>query len=119
VGVAGGGFYSWDDPEKMEAMGKSARGFSKVNFNGRNATMRVSELRQIQQQEVETLSGRWSYNTATITQMKKHNVLIGLVEGEAYTTLRDHFRAELDEHAVARELVDRRNRAREDDTQER
>jgi hypothetical protein len=44
---------------------------------------------------------------------------MGLVEGEAYTALRDHFRAELDAHAVARELVDRRNRAREDDTQER
>jgi hypothetical protein len=119
VGVAGGGFYSWDDPEEMEATVKSARGFSNVKFNGKNATMRVSELRQIHQREVGTLSGRRSYNTATITQVKKHNVLMGLVEGEAYTALRDHFRADLDEHVVARELVDRRNRAREDDTQGR
>jgi hypothetical protein len=103
----------------MEATGESARGFFKVKFNGRNATMRVSELRQIHQRKVGTLSGRRSYNTATITQVKKHNVLMGLVKGEAYTALRDHFRAELDEHAVAQELVDRKNRAREDNTQER
>jgi hypothetical protein len=68
---------------------------------------------------VGTLSGRQSYNTATITQVEKHNVLMGLVKGEAYTALRDQSRAELDEHAVARYLVDRRNRAREDRTQER
>jgi hypothetical protein len=119
VGVAGGGFYSWDDPEEMGATGESAWGFFKVKFNGRNATMRVSELRQIHQREVGTLSERWSYNTAMITQVEKHNVLMGLVEGEAYTALRDHFRAELDEHAVARELVDQKNRARENNTQER
>jgi hypothetical protein len=119
VGVASGGFYNWDDPEEMEATGESARGFSKVKFNWKNATMRVSELHQIQQREVGTQSGRRSYNTATITQTEKHNILMGLVEGEAYTALRDHFRAESDEHALARELVDRRNRAREDDTQER
>jgi hypothetical protein len=98
---------------------ESARGFSKVEFNGKNATMRVSELRQIHQREVRTLSGRRSYNTATITHVEKYNVLMGLVEGEAYIALRDHFRAELDEHAVARELVDRKNRAREDDTKDR
>jgi hypothetical protein len=33
VGVASGGFYSWDDTEEMEATGKGARGFSKVKFN--------------------------------------------------------------------------------------
>jgi hypothetical protein len=81
--------------------------------------MRVSELRQIHQREVGTQSGRRSYNTATMTQMEKHSILMGLVDGEAYTALRDHFRAELDKHAFARELMDRRNRAREDDTQER
>jgi hypothetical protein len=100
----------------MESTGESARGFSKVKFDGQNATMRVSELRQIHQREVETQSGRRSYNTATITQTEKHNILMGLVEGDAYIALRDHFRAELNEHALARELVDRRNRAREDDT---
>jgi hypothetical protein len=52
VGVAGGGLYSWDDPEEMEATGENARSLSKVKFNGRNATMRVSELRQIHQREV-------------------------------------------------------------------
>jgi hypothetical protein len=119
VGVAGGGFYSFDDPEEMEVTGEGAQGFSKVKFNGKNATMRVSELRQIHQREVGTQSGRRSYNTAIMTQTEKHSILMGLVEGEAYTALRDHFRAELDEHALARELADRRNRAREDNTQER
>jgi hypothetical protein len=119
VGVAGGGFYSWDDLEEMEATRESARGFSKVKFHGKNATMRVSELRQIHQREVGTLSGRRSYNTAMIAHVEKHNILMGLVKGEAYTALRDHFQAELDEHAVARELVDRKNRARKNYTHER
>jgi hypothetical protein len=77
-----------NDLKEMEATGESVWGFSKVKFNGRNATMRVSELRQIHQREVGNLSGWRSYNTATITQVEKHNVLMGLVKGEAYTALR-------------------------------
>jgi hypothetical protein len=47
VGVAGGGFFSWDEPEEMEGPGERARSSSRVKFNGKNTTMRVSKLRQV------------------------------------------------------------------------
>jgi hypothetical protein len=47
VGVAGGGFFSWDEPEEMEGLGERVRSSSGVKFNGKNSQMRVSELKQV------------------------------------------------------------------------
>jgi hypothetical protein len=44
---------------------------------------------------------------------------MNLLEGEAYTAINDHFREELDRHALEREKVDLKNRAREDEAQKR
>jgi hypothetical protein len=47
VGVAGGEFFSWDEPEEMEELGGRTLSSSAVKFNRKNAVMRVSELKQV------------------------------------------------------------------------
>jgi hypothetical protein len=44
---------------------------------------------------------------------------MNMLEGEAYTALNDNFREEFGRHALAREEVDLRNRAREDEAYKR
>jgi hypothetical protein len=119
VGVAGGGFFSWDKPDEMEGLGERARNSAAVKFNGKNSQMWVSKLKQIHQREVSFHSGRRGHNMTTITQTEKHFVLMTLLEGEAYTAMNDHFRGELDGNALARERVDLQNRAREDEVLKR
>jgi hypothetical protein len=119
VGVAGGRFFGWEEMEEMEELGGRTLSSSAVKFNGKNAVMRVSELKQVHQREVSFQSGRWSYNTATITRAEKHSLLMNLLEGEAYTAMNDNFREGVDKHAWAREKVDLRNRAREDEAYNR
>jgi hypothetical protein len=112
-GVAVGEFSGWDEAEEMEGRGAKGPSSSLVKFNGNNAVMRTSELRQVHQREVSFQGGRRSHNAATITQTEKHTILMTLLEGEAYTAMQDQFREELGRLAVEREAIDVRNRVAE------
>jgi hypothetical protein len=98
----------------MEELGGRTLSSSTVKFNEKNAVMRVSELKQVHQREVSFQRGRRSHNTATITQTEKHSLLCWRAK-----LMNDNFREELGRHALAREEVDLRNRAREDEAYKR